>query len=110
MNTHLNIGKAILHDYFDFYCEQTLDDAEYILAVKIIINGIAKSMASDRFDMKDIQAVKKSLTEFNRDLYINSWLIQAKEDENENSLDLEEESETAKYYFDYIYEHGEHPR
>ena len=50
------------------------------------------------------------LTEFNRDLYINRWLIQAKEDENENSLDLEEESETAKYYFEYIYEHGEHPR
>ena len=110
MNTHLNIGKAILHDYFDFYCEQTLDDAEYIPVIKIIINGIRKSMVSDRFDMKDIQAVKKSLTEFNRDLYINRWLIHAKEDENENSLDLEEESEAAKYYFDYIYKHGEHPR
>ncbi len=35
MNTHLNIGKAILHDYFDFYCEQTLDDAEYIPVIKI---------------------------------------------------------------------------
>ena len=34
--------------------------------------------------MKDIQAVKKSLTELNRDLYIKSWLIQAKEDDDEN--------------------------
>ena len=108
MNAHLNIGKVILQDYFDFYCEHTLDDAEYIPAVKIIINGITKSMNSERFDLNDIQAVKKSLTEFNRDLYIKRWLFQAKEDEN--SFDAEEESETAKYYFDYIYEHGEHPR
>lgn len=110
MGTHLHIGKAILHDYFDFYCEQTLDDTEYIPVVKIVIDAMVKSMASDRFDMKDIQVVKNSLTEFNCDLYTNRWLIQAKEAENGNSLNEEEESEAAKYYFDYIYEHGEHPR
>ena len=40
MNTHINIGKVILQDYFDFYCEQKLDDEEYVPVVKIIINPI----------------------------------------------------------------------
>jgi hypothetical protein len=65
-------------------------------------------MASEQIDIKNIQALKETLKKFNRDLYISGWLTQAKEAENE--LNLEEESEAAEYYFDYVYEHGEHPR
>ncbi len=109
MQRHINIGKSILNDYFDFYCEQMLDDADYIPVIKVIINGISKAMDRTQFNAKDIQTVKKTLMEYNRDLYINRWLENAKEDEDERNLNLEDEAESAKYYFDYIYEHGEHP-
>ena len=107
MDTYLNIGKSILQDYFNYYCEESLDDAEYIPVVKVIIDGITKSMDSEHFKGEDIQNIKETLKEFNRDLYVANWLKQTKEDEG--SLDSEGETESATYYFDYIYEHGEHP-
>ena len=107
MQTHLNIGKSILRDYYDFSCEKSLDDAEYIPVVRIIIEGIVKAMSAENFNEKDIQAIENDLKEFNRAFYVNGWLNNTKEDEGD--IDVEEETESARYYFDYIYEHGEQP-
>lgn len=46
MGNYENIGMIILKNLFDYYCEQKLDNAEYIRVVKVIINGIQKSMLS----------------------------------------------------------------
>ena len=56
--------------------------------------------------------VSEKLKAFNRSLYQNIWIEQAKEDHgsDENPLDLEKEYELAKDTFEYIYEHGEHPQ
>ncbi len=107
METYINIGKSILGDYFDFYCQQSLDDAEYIPTVRVIIEGILKAMIAANINKEDINTTEKDLIEHNRGLYINIWLEHAKEDED--NLGIEDETESAKYYFDYIYEHGEHP-
>lgn len=108
MDTHLNIGKSNLHDFFDFYRKQGLDDVEYIPIVKIIINGASKPIPFSDLSDADIQHIKDTLKEINRDLYVGIWLKHAKEDEG--NINVEEETESARYYFDYIYEHGKHPR
>ena len=105
-----NIGIAILKNFFNYYHEQRLDDAEYIPVVKIIINGIQESMLSSGIAEKDVESLKNRLIEFTRELYKELWLKHAKENEDSEVFDLDSESESAEYYFDYIYKHGEHPR
>ena len=107
MEIHRNIGKSILKDFYDFSSEKSLDDAEYIPVVRVIIKGIVKNMAAENFNKNEIQSIEKDLKEFNRAFYVNGWLKNTKEDEGD--IDEEEETESARYYFDYIYEHGEHP-
>ena len=85
-----------------------LDDVEYIPIVKIIINGASKPIPFSDLSDADIQHIKDTLKEINRDLYVGIWLKHAKEDEG--NINVEEETESARYYFDYIYEHGKHPR
>ena len=105
-----NIGIAILKNFFDYYREQTLDDEDYIPVVKVIINGMQESMLSSGIAEKDVESLKNRLIEFTRELYKERWLEHAREDEDSENLDLDGESESATFYFDYIYEHGEHPR
>jgi len=104
-----NIGIAILKNFFNYYHEQRLDDTEYIPVVKIIIDGIQESMLSSGITEKDVESLKNRLIEFTRELYKELWLEHAKENEDNEVFDLDSESESAEYYFDYIYEHGEHP-
>ena len=110
MENYENIGISILKNFYDYYCEQELDDAEYIPVVKVIINGIQESMLSLDVAEEEIESLKNRLIEFNRELYKDLWIGHAKEDEDSEDIDLDSESESASYYFDYIYEHGEHPR
>ena len=112
MGNYENIGMTILKSFFDYYCEQKLDDAEYVRVVKVIIDGIQESMLSSDIAEKEVVSLKTRLIGFNRKLYKDLWIKDAKEHEDPEriDLDLDSESESATYYFDYIYEHGEHPR
>ena len=110
MDTHVSIGKAVLGDLFRFYEERGLDDAEYIPVVKVIIEGIAKAPTSAGLDKKDIKAAEKKLRAFNRDLYVDGWVNNAREESGEKELDMAAETAEGSYYFDYVYKHGEHPR
>ena len=105
-----NIGIAILKNFFDYYREQTLDDEDYIRVVKVIISGMQESMLSSGVTEKNVESLKSRLIEFSRGLYKELWLEHAREDEDSENLDLDGESKSATFYFDYIYEHGEHPR
>ena len=110
MEVYENIGISILKGFFEYYEEAKLDDVEYIPVVKVIINGIQESMGSSNLAENDIESLKERLIEWNREIYNGLWLEHAKEDEDPARLDLEYEAEEAAYYFDYIYEHGKHPR
>ena len=107
----LTIGKAILRNYFDYYTKNSMDDAEYIPTVKVIIEGITKEMKSSGMGEPNCNELSEKLKTFNRQMYQNIWIDHAKEDEDtdEEPFDLEKECELARYTFDYIYEHGEHP-
>lgn len=108
----LRIGRTILRKYFDYYREKTLDDTEYIPVVRLIIEGITKEMRSSGIGKQACDEIAQKLKAFNREMYQNIWIEHAKEDHDpdEEPLDLGKEYESAKYTFDYIYRHGEHPR
>jgi len=108
---YLKIGRTILRKYFDYYTENSLDDKEYLPVVRLIIEGIAEQMRFSGMLGPSCDEVAEKLKAFNRSLYQNIWIEHAKEDEDldEEPLDLGKEYEFAKYTFDYIYEHGEHP-
>jgi hypothetical protein len=108
---YLCIGRTILRKYFNYYTKNTLDDTEYIPVVRLIVEGIAEEMRSAGMGKRNCDEVAKKLKLFNRSLYQNLWIEHAKgdQDPDEEPLGLEEEYESAKYTFDYIYEHGKHP-
>ncbi len=110
MGDYESIGVSILKNFYDYYCAQKLDAAEHIPVVKVIINGIQESMLSSNVAEKEVESLKNRLIGFNRELYKDLWLKNAKRNEDPKDIDLDSEAESAAYYFDYIYEHGEHPR
>jgi hypothetical protein len=110
---YLKIGRSILRNYFDYSIKNSMDDAEYIPTVRVIIEGIIEEMRSSRMGKKNCDEIAKKLKAYNREMYQNIWIKHAKEDEDpedEEPLDLEKESQLAKYTFDYIYKHRKHPR
>ena len=109
--SYFEIGRTILRKYFDCYTEKTLDDTEYIPVVRLIIEAITQEMRSADIPGSSCDEVAEKLKESNRILYKDYWIEQAREDQapDEDPLDPQEESESARYTFDYIYEHGEHP-
>lgn len=110
---YLKIGKSILRKYFDYYTKNSIDDAEYIPTVRLIIEGIIEEMRCSGMGKSNCDEIAEKLKVYNREMYQNIWIEHAKEDEeseDEEPLDLEKEYQLAKYTFDYIYEHGEHPR
>ena len=110
VDTYVSTGKAVLSDLYRHYNKVGLDDAEYIPVIRVIIEGITKAMTEAGMNKKEAKAVEKTLQGFNRDLYLNGWLRNAKEELGESEFDMEEESEEGTFYFDYIYKHGRHPR
>jgi hypothetical protein len=110
--SYFKVGKTILHRYFDYYTNNTLDDVEYIPVVRLIIEGIAEEMRSSGMLEPNCKEVAEKLKSFNRSLYQNIWIEHAKEDEDpdEEPFDLEKEYQLSKYTFDYIYKHGKHPK
>jgi hypothetical protein len=85
-----------------------MDDAEYIPTVRVIIEGITEEMRSSGMGKPNCKEITEKLKDHNREMYQNIWIEHAKEDEE--SFDLEREFQLAKYTFDYIYEHGDHPK
>lgn len=108
---YLKIGRSILQDYFDYNKKNPVDDTEYIPIVRVIIEAITKETKSSGMGKGDCAEMAEKLKAFNRTLYQNIWIEHAKENEDpdEEPADLEKEYEMARYTFDYIYEHGEHP-
>jgi transcriptional regulator with XRE-family HTH domain len=108
---YLEIGKAVLRNYFDYSTKRSLDDSEYISAVRVIIESIAKEMESSSVGRWSNGELTQKLKSFNRHLYKDLWIKHAKEDKDpeKDPVDAEKERRSAGYTFDYIYRHGKHP-
>ena len=64
--SYLKIGRTILRNYFDYYTKNSLDDAEYIPVVRLIIEGIAEEMRSSGMLEPNCKEVAEKLKAFNR--------------------------------------------
>lgn len=105
---YLKIGRSILQRYLDYTTKKIIDDSEYIPTVRVIIEGITEEMRSCGMERPNGDELAEKLRTFNCQMYQNVWIKHAREDEEQ--FDLEKELQAAQYYFDYIYEHGKHPR
>jgi hypothetical protein len=78
----------------------------------LIIEGIAKEVQASGIGEQNCNELIEKLKSFNCQMYQNLWMKHAKEDADANGepLDIEKELKTARYTFDYIYQHGRHPK
>ena len=101
-------ARNILRKFFLYSEENTIDDAEYIPVVRLIIESTVEMIHKGGINAKQREDLKLRLIQFNRQMYENLWIKNTRKDEGDN-FNYEDELERAKYTFDYIYEHGRHP-
>jgi len=98
MEEQIKIGKSIIKKFVDYYEAVELDDeTEFLPILKVIISGIVDSLKNRSEKMK----IEKQLKEFAKQLYIDLWLAQAKEDEPD--IDIEFERKEAIKTFEKLY-------
>lgn len=98
------IGKSIIKLQHERYEKKSLDDAEYIPIIKIVIQGILDNMAYSNASEAEVSEIDEALKQYSKDLYIQTCLNNKEKDEN-----IEEVKKESSEYFDYIYKHEEHP-
>ena len=101
----VNSGKSVINRLYKQNKIKNYDDSEFIPTLKMVIYGIADEAVKLIINENQIEVLMTILKDHARDLYITSWLSNGEEGE-----DIKVETENAIYYFDYIYEHEEHPR
>lgn len=106
VETLVGAGKSIIQALHDRYERDRLDDAEHIPTVKAAITGMKDYLRYlDPGSVAPI-GLEEVLKSHARKLYIEVWLAYEEKPEDEDPVVA---TENATYYFDYIYEHGEHP-
>jgi hypothetical protein len=94
----VEIGKAIIKRFFDYYEDVRLDDEnEFFPILKIIIWGAVDCFKND----PQRRNIEKELKEYSKQLYTSLWLLQAEEYEEE--IDVEYEQKAAISQFENIY-------
>lgn len=102
LDTHIKIGKSLLKSFSEYADEMSLDDEdEYFPILKIVINDLSKTYNGTKSEKDEINEI---LLSFTKNLYINYWLEQAIEDED--NPDIEMEKEEAGETFDDRYSHN----
>jgi hypothetical protein len=98
MDTHIEIGKAILDNYANYAEIEVIDDRdEYFPTVKVIIKGIVGTISSS----KEKDSIQSILVDHVKQNYISLWIKHAKEDEE--NPDIEYERKMAIEEFDRLY-------
>jgi hypothetical protein len=100
----LNSGKSVINRLYMQNEIKNYDDSEFIPTLKMVIYGIADETVKLIVNEKQVDVIMTALKDFARDQYIRAWLSNGEEEE-----DIKAATEDAIYYFDYIYEHEEHP-
>lgn len=101
------IGKEILRHLNDYYEEISMGDDEYIPLIKRIIEAIHSYDGIGDVSKFEKAALKNTLLNYSRGLYVELCQIHSKED-NED-ISSEQVKEESIEVFDYVYKHGKYP-
>lgn len=101
------IGKEIIKGLHKHNEEYSMDDAEYIPLIKRIVEAIGTFINQSEKSMSEIENLTGSLIAYAKKLYVESCQIHAQE--GGEDLSPEQVKDESEEYFDYIYEHEEHP-
>ena len=96
----ISAGKAAILQLYRRYQKESLDDADYIPALKSVIQGISQ-VADDAVGQ---QQVSQKLLKYAREQYVQ-WSLENCDNEEDPQQVIEE----GLYWFDYIYEHEQYP-
>jgi len=100
-----NIGKSILQYQYEHYKRNTLDDEELIPIIKAVINGISNHLLSLNNKKSEIKKVTNNLKQYCKNLYIEEWLRNGEEDEDEDIARNDGEK-----YFEHLFKYERHPK
>lgn len=101
------LAKAIIHNFYQVYLDNRLDDTEYICNIKSVIEGTDNFLKKNSELISDPEILKQVLYSYAKKLWLeNQYRIAASEKEKEGDLGKDGYYE---YYFDYIYHHGDYP-
>ena len=95
----ITLPKAIIDEFHQYFEQKGVDNFDHIMALKRIINGVCK------FYPEKAEQTKNELFEYSFDLFWNTWMASAEEEEEE--FDLKKEYETARRIFVQTYEKEE---
>jgi hypothetical protein len=107
IKTAEEIGKEIIKRLHKHNEENSLDDAEYIPLIKRIIEAIGIYISQNDKLKSGTDNLTEALIVYAKDLYVELCQIYAGEDGKD--ISSEQVKEESEEYFDYIYEHEEHP-
>ena len=98
-------GKNVLSSLQEFNLKKGLDDTEYLPVVKATINGIKTQAVQLDLPIEKIDKLIKDMIDYSKMLYVEIWVSNGEIGENK-----EQAAKDGEYYFDYVYEHENHPR
>jgi hypothetical protein len=98
------IGRSIIKKLHDHSDRASLDDSVYVTILKKILEGIVKELALLNTPKIEISALKKSLKQYAKELYVKASIKNKLENET-----VEEAEEVGRIYFEYVYKFGRHP-
>ena len=94
MDVHIKIGKSILDQYSKYAETEFIDDeAEYFPTLKVIIEGIVKTVESS-VEKEKIELV---LIDHVKQHYVSSWIKHTTEDEENPDIDYEKSRAINKF-------------
>jgi hypothetical protein len=107
IETAEGIGKAIINRLHKQNEDYSMDDAEYIPLVKRIIEAVGIYICQNDELKSSADNLTGALIDYAKELYVE--LCQFHAEEGGEDISSEQVKEESEEYFDYIYEHEEHP-
>ena len=101
--------KCILARLSKVSFENRLDDSEYIITIKAVIEAAELHLKDNPEIAEDPGLLIRELYTYARNLWLKN-LSPDNEQETVNLSDSDERNEYQTYYFDYLYNRGIYPR
>jgi len=103
----LDICISIINCQYKSWDDRKDDDIEFVYMIKTVVDGFNNYLTESDCDGASRDEMSRALYEHAKKLYVCSWIKNGLEEESAPSKeDLRKE---GAEYFDYIFEHEEHP-
>lgn len=109
IDTVEGVVKSILSALFDLIAVNRMDDTEYILTLKTVIQATESYLQQDSELKPHCQLVKTVFYNYSKELWLKHVLQIRKDDPELNDKSTDDPDGYFEYFFDYIYEHGTYP-